>query len=401
MQNERRRILTLLEEGKITADEALKLLEALGKQSDTSGQDEKTSTDSKTDHHTEQDQPWFEEPQKEKPFSQSNDQDKTTDESSADDFFEDIRKEFMTAGDRFMQFMDTAVQRVKTFDFEAPFSKSVSFTHAENKTAEDIEQVIIHIDHGKVEIHPSEDNQITAKFSVKHFNHDSESEARNQFLEKLLFVKDGNKLRIGSDMKMVQVNVDLYIPKTQPYNKLSVRLLNGGCSVEGVDFNELRIKTANGKIECAHIVFDEAELETANGMIRLLKVRGNKLEAETLNGRVYADGELIEADAKSLNGNVSLTTTAVNAKRLDAKSISGAVELYFPSSVGLKGEIISNMGKLDLQLKDVSRVEEQEQFLHRTIRFTKVGEDETKAPLQITGESKTGSVLVHYNSVEF
>ncbi|WP_153721023.1 DUF4097 family beta strand repeat-containing protein [Sporosarcina cascadiensis] len=401
MQNERRRILTLLEESKITADEALRLLEALGKQSDTSDQHEKTSTDSKTGHQMEQDQPWFEEPQKKKSFNQSKDPDQTTDESSADDFFEDIRKEFMTAGDRFMQFMDTAVQRVKTFDFEAPFSKSVSFTHTETKTAEDIEQVIIHIDHGKVEIHPSEDDQITAEFSVKHFNHDSETEARSQFLEKLLFVKDGNKLRIGSDMKMVQVNVKLYIPKTLPYKKLSVRLLNGGCSVEGIDFNELRIKTANGKIECAHIAFDEAELETANGMIRLLKVRGNKLEAETLNGRVYADGELIDADAKSLNGNVSLTTTALNAKRLDAKSISGTVELYFPSTVGLKGEIISNMGKLDLQLKDVSRVEEQEQFLHRTIRFTKAGEDETKAPLQITGESKTGSVLVHYNSVEF
>ncbi|WP_194841520.1 DUF4097 family beta strand repeat-containing protein [Sporosarcina obsidiansis] len=398
MQNERRRILTLLEEGKITADEALKLLEALGKQSDSSVQDEKTST---VQHpYTEKERPAFEDQPKKEKSVESTDPHHTTDESSADDFFEDIRKEFMSVGDRFMQFMDTAVQRVKTFDFEAPFGKSVAFTHSEKKSVDDVEELILHIDHGKVEVHSTDEKEITAKFSVKYFNQDSESEARSQFLDKLLFVKDGNKLRIGSDMKMVQVNVDLYVPNYQPYHKLSVRLVNGGCSVENVDFNELRVKTANGKIECAHIKFDEAELETANGMVRLLKVRGNKLEAETLNGRVYVDGELLDIDAKSLNGNVSLTTTSANAKRLDAKSISGAVELYFPSSIGLNGEITSNMGKLDLQLKDVSRVEEQEQFLHRTIRFSKSGDDDTKAPLQITGESKTGSVLVHYNSIE-
>ncbi|ARD47645.1 DUF4097 family beta strand repeat-containing protein [Sporosarcina sp. P33] len=361
MQNERTRILTLLEEGKITADEALRLLEAMSKQPD---------------------------------------QEKPEESSSADDFFEDIRKEFMTAGDRFMQFMDTAVHRVKEFDFEAPFSKSVSFTHTEKKSAEDVEELIIHIDHGTVELHPSEDEEIMAKFSVKHFNNDSEAEALSHFLDKLLFVKDGNKLRIGSDLKMLQVNVQLYVPAGKMYDKLSVRLLNGGCSAEGVGFKDLRIKTANGKIECADTTFEEAELETANGMVRLLKVTGDKLEAETLNGRVYVDGEVNEVDAKSLNGNVTLTTTSLHARSLDAKSISGAVEIYFPSSLSVKGEITSNMGKLDLQLKDVSRVEEQEQFLHRTIRFSKNTEDQTKPPLHITGESKTGSVLVRYNSVD-
>lgn len=395
MQNERRRILTLLEEGKITADEALRLLEALGKQSDDAAE-EKSSSAKTSDLHQEQPRPGFEKEEQKGPSGTYH----TDDESSADDFFEDIRKEFMSAGDRFMQFMDTAVQRVKTFDFESPFGKSVNFVHSEKKSAVDVEDIIIHIDHGKVDILPTDDDEITAKFYVKHMNQDSEAEARSQFLDKLLFVVDGNKLRIGSDMKMMQVNVELHIPKQKNYRKMSVRLLNGGCSVESLELTDLRVKTANGKIECAHTKFDEAELETANGMIRLLKVRGNKLEAETLNGRVYVDGEIVETDAKSLNGNVSLTTTSANARRLEGKSISGAVELYFPSTVGLRGEITSNMGKLDLQLDDVSRVEEQEQFLHRTIRFTKSGDSENEPILHVTGESKTGTVLVHYNSIQ-
>lgn len=89
MQNERRRILTLLEEGKITADEALKLLEALGKQTESTVQDEKPSTAQHSDLHTEQDHRWFDEQQKKK--ESTNPQD-TTDESSADDFLKIFAK---------------------------------------------------------------------------------------------------------------------------------------------------------------------------------------------------------------------------------------------------------------------------------------------------------------------
>ena len=74
------------------------------------------------------------------------------------------------------------------------------------------------------------------------------------------------------------------------------------------------------------------------------------LTAETLNGRVYIDGSLKEVTAQSLSGHVVVTTTSEEAERIDAKTMSGSVELYIPSGISLSGEIASNMGRLGLTI---------------------------------------------------
>ena len=76
-------------------------------------------------------------------------------------------------------------------------------------------------------------------------------------------------------------------------------------------------------------------------------------------------------EAQSLSGHVVVTTTNVEAEKIEAKTMSGSVEIYIPSGISLSGEIASNMGRLDLQIDDVDRTAEHEQLLQRTIRFKK------------------------------
>lgn len=393
MQNERKRILAMLENGTITTDEALTLLEAL---SQTKGS-EKTV-------ETEQTSPAAivkqEEPASEQRSGEQTDEKNAGDgqkNPSIDEFLEDLRKDFTTVGDRFMQFMQTAVQKVKSFDFDSPFGNAVTFHQTMTKPASGIEEVIIDIDNGKVTLHQEEAEEVRAEFAVKTFNSESEEKAKKDFLDKLLFVKDEGKLLIASDMKMVQVNVDLYLPK-KDYAKISARLLNGAFKMKDATAETVRVKTANGKIEVTGLSFKNGEFETANGAIALNGVTGTTLEAETLNGRVYIDGVVKDVEAQSLNGHVVVTTKDPEAEKIDAKTMSGSVEIYIPSEVvALSGEISSNMGRLDLQLDDVNRTAEQEQFLQRSIRFKKDIEGNA-SPLHIFGEAKTGSVLVCYNA---
>lgn len=393
MKSKRQRILSMLENGTISTEEALTLLENL---------DQKPAPEA-PQPTIEKEQPIFEEKPKEdtqqhKAERDNKEERKTTedDEPSMDEFLEDLRKDFTTVGDRFMQFMQSAVQKVKEFDFESPFGQSYVFQHSISKPAVDVNELVIDVDHGKVSIHHSDDNEIRAQFTVKSFNSESEETAKETFLEKVLFVTDGNKLRLSSDMKMTKVDVDLYIPKKQ-YAKLSVRLINGAFYLNDTEIEQVRVKTANGKVAITGLVFKDAEFETANGTIDLNKVTGEKLEAETLNGRVYIDGHLVDVEAQSLSGHVVVTTTNENAKSIEAKTMSGSVEIYIPQGVPLTGEIASNMGKLDLQLKDVDRTAESEQLLQRSVRFNKDTES-GQTPLHIFGEAKTGSVLVCYNA---
>ncbi|MDS9472679.1 DUF4097 family beta strand repeat-containing protein [Sporosarcina pasteurii] len=423
MQEKRKRILTMLENGAISMDEALTLLENLSteNQDNNQNQAEKPNQDNnqnqaekpkqdenknqasvidkaKEQETTDQTQELkqSQEPKRSTFEQKDNESEKQKeDQPSADEFLDDLRKDFSTVGDRFMQFMQTAVQKVKDFDLEAPFGKSVIFSHSKTKDAEGIEEILMHIDNGKVTVHKSEEEEIRAEFTVKAYNSETEEAAKKDFLEKVLFVTDDNKLRVSSDMKMMQVNLDLYIPHKR-YKKMSVRLMKGSFKIKDIEFNSIRVKTAHGKIEASQLTFEQAEFETANGAIHLTELTGETIDAEALNGRVYIDGELKEVEAQSLNGHVVVTTTSNEAEIVEAKTMSGSVELYIPSTIAISGEVASNIGKLDLQLEDIERTSEQDHLLQRTIRFTKDITD-SKKKLHVFGEAKTGSVLVRYN----
>lgn len=392
MQNERKRILTMLENGTISMEEALTLLETM----------EKKQTDNPSSTASEQSQSenvyrnteGAEERKSDSSFRGNQGSDDSHN-PSMDEFIEDIRKDFVTVGDRFMQFMQTAVDRMKKFDFDTPFGGGTTFSHTMIKAAEDIEEIIIDVDHGNVTVETADVQEIRAEFTVKNFNNKNEEETKKEFLDKVVFVQDEGTLRLLSDLKLMQVNVTLLLPN-EAYHKASVRLLNGDFTIADLKAERIYVKTANGKVEANGLQFDAAELETANGSIRLNGSTGAQLSAETINGRVYIDGALKDVEAKSLNGAVVVTTTDKAAEKIEAKTVSGSVEIYIPSELPLDGHISTNMGKLDLQLNDVDKTTEQEQFLQRSVSFKKHAEGETK-PLHIQGEAKTGTVIVCYN----
>ena len=134
MQNERKRILAMLENGTISTDEALTLLEKLG----DSKQAEKMDS-SQQETFTES-EPKVEVFDNEKTFGEKDHESKRnrSGQPSMDDFLEDLRKDFTHVGDRFVQFMQTAVQKVKAFDFDSPFGSGVAFTHTMVKNADEL-----------------------------------------------------------------------------------------------------------------------------------------------------------------------------------------------------------------------------------------------------------------------
>lgn len=298
-----------------------------------------------------------------------------------------------------MNFMQTSVGKLKTMEFDSPFGEAAQFTHTFTQEEASLKDIVADLANGQLEIYPSQDGGIRAECTVKAFRAESEEEAKREFLDKFVFIADDEKLRIISDMKMMQVNIVLYVPATQ-YEQITVRLFNGGFSVKRIDAKCIRVKTANGKIDLKNMAFEEAEVETANGAIQVQEVKGSALEAETMNGRIYIDGDLQSAEAKSLNGNIVVTTRSKEARKVEGKTLAGNVELYIPQHLPLKGEVSSNLGKMDVLLSDVDHTHEQGQFLQKSVRFSKEGEVAAAAPLLVYGETKTGSVLVRYLTID-
>ncbi|GKV69912.1 DUF4097 domain-containing protein [Sporosarcina sp. NCCP-2716] len=416
MQNERKRILNMLENGTISTDEALTLLEALSQQDTHKQQDTQPAAAGQSGHqsghqsesqsesasaipfggNSEQTESGSGESGQEGTESKKSSSKRNWSGASADEFMEDLRKDLTQAGEQFMQFMQTAVQKVKQFDMENPFGNAVTFEHSDKIDGKNIEELILDIDNGKCSIIPGEGDEITAAFSVKTFTNQSEEDAKREFLERLVFTSDAQSLHISSNSKTVQVNAVLTVPK-KTYTKISARLLNGGFDMRNMEADTVRVKTANGKVNMSYVKSRDANLETLNGEIRLLSVEANQLDAQTVNGLIYIDGKVKETMARTLNGSISVTTSHEKADKIDVKSVGGNIELYVPNDHSLVGDVKSAIGSISVKLPDVEKTSNQEQLLHRSMMFKKDVED-SPTVLHSFAESKTGSILVCYSN---
>ncbi|MCT1541259.1 MULTISPECIES: DUF4097 family beta strand repeat-containing protein [Lysinibacillus] len=391
MQNERQRILELVEKGTISAQEAITLLEAL-EQPGKSTQHVMNDVSKETQSFSNEKEPLFEE--------KSKDGDKKKDDFMKyfQDEMQDFRKDLTQIGSLFMDMMNTAVKKVKEFDVASPFGDKIEFTHTEEVAAANVDNIIVELPNGNFSLESSEGETIQVICKVKApLMNESEEETRNHFLEQFVVKEEEQSLRILSQLKLVQVNVKVLVPKDK-LEKLSVRLMNGSVSLQDTEFEELKVKTLNGAIKGTKFNFGKAEVDSSNGSIELTNVRGKDLEAETLNGRVYLDGALDEVEAKSVNGHVVVTTCSTNSSKIKAQTVAGAVELYVPRTISLSGKVVTNFGKVDVGIQDVSKMESQDQFLSKVVRFDKEVENANR--LFIEGESKTGAVLVRYTTTD-
>lgn len=392
MENERKRILKLVENGTISAEEAIVLLEALSKEKEStpsqSANKEEQQTSQQTDYVNE-------EKSKTSGFEDIFGKSFNNKEANKkmDEFMNDLKEDLSHFSNRVMGLMNTTFSKIKEFDIDFPFGEKIQFSKTFAFGAEEVRGIELEIPNGKVEVVRAIDNQflVEAKIKTTVTDHDEEK-TKAKFEEEFLKLQEG-KLTISVPSKMTQVSVRFIVPEKQ-YDVVILRLLNGGISIQELDTKLLKAKTYNGAVKLEQSSFQHASVETGNGPIDIRNVQGEDLEAETVNGRVYIDGHLQEVEAESVNGAVVVTTHAQNAKKIKAQTVAGAVELYVPKTLSLDGQVTTNFGKADIGLADTVTRIEGDQFLLKTLHFDKIIENANL--LKLVGESRTGSIIVRY-----
>ena len=398
MQEQRKRILQLVENGTLTADEAIVLLEKLSAKNESTPQ----TVQPVTPLTEKEDEPFkaepFEEAKKEESkktgfediFGKSfNDKEF---KQKVEDFMGDIKKDLSQFSTRMTGIVGAALSKLKDLDIETPFGEKVDFAKTYAYPATEVRSIELDIANGKIDVIKATDELVTVQVNGKTQLKGTEEETIAQITEELV-TKNEDKIHLKSENKFAQIKVQIAIPEKH-YDVFIARLLTGAISIENLDAKLIKARTYNGTIRLEQSTFDHAELQTSNGAVEARKIKGDDLEIETANGRIYVDGELKEVDAESMNGTVAITTTSTEAHKLKARALAGSVEIYVPKTVALEGQIYSNFGKADVGLSDAKLYEEEEQFLLKSVRFTK--ELEGAKLLKITGESRTGTVLVRY-----
>ncbi len=376
MSDERKRILDLLENGMITAQEAIKLLDALEKSSQSK---QHSSNDILTDFIS---------------AVTSDDDSKTKQEKGESSKKKNSDFDFDGAKDKIVDFFNTALNKVKSLEFDFQWKHSVELSHVFQQSEVELKAIDIDVSNGKVDIIPWDQDEIRLECDAKVYRTEDEEEAKKQFIENTRFGVENGTLYYSTQLKWMKVDTKVYIPK-QEYDRLVVRIFNGGFQGNDLHVEKFKVKSANGKVSIENLTSENAEVETSNGAIKALNVSAHRFEAESINGKIHVEGDIKKSDIQSLNGNVVLRLKGDEADTTHIKAVTGNIDVYVPEHIALAGEAKSNLGSFKLEVEGINVVEEKNEIVQKQIRFTKLSESEHK--LHIFAETKTGSVVIKNN----
>ncbi|MFE8696546.1 DUF4097 domain-containing protein [Cytobacillus sp. FJAT-53684] len=363
MQEERKRILKMVEEGKLTVDEALLLMEGLD-QSNKAAEKKKEELVQELSTTVK-----FEEAKIEDPFNYK----------------------FQSAKDKIIDFVDQAYKKIKDFDLDFNFGKSIEISHIFQQADVSLKDVDIDLANGAVKLLPWEQKDVRIECHAKVYRVETQDEARRKFLNEVTFGIDGQKLRFATQQKWMKVEATIYIPQTD-YENIKIRMFNGSIESSNLTVENYKAKTANGKITIQDMKGKYAEAETANGQILVQKSSVKELDAETLNGAILIDGDYQKVDLQSFNGDVFCSLTGDTCDFVEAKAATGGIELQIPHQVLVDGELKTNLGGFNVNLEGIQVVEEKSDVIQKVMRFKSVNNSDDA--LKIIAETKTGSIQV-------
>ncbi|MGC8228050.1 DUF4097 family beta strand repeat-containing protein [Pseudobacillus badius] len=366
MNEEKKRILEMVESGLISASEGLTLLEALDKE--PSKQAYKERRDSFFDELIGLGQKLSGTAEKKsEPSGASANQPK----------------------DKLFQFVQSAVQKLK--DFELPLGKTAEFSHTFQETDFTPKRIKAEVASGSFTIKPWTESGVKAECHVKIYGADNEDEARESFIKNSVFYAREDKLSFSVGLKLMKVDTVLYVPEAAVHD-ISVKLFNGSFAMRDMEVQELEVKTANGKIEVKKSKVGDFEGETGNGQIFFVDCEGKKVEASSFNGAVHVIGSVGYTDIKSFNGNVLCDLKSDAAHTVKAQAVTGNIEVYVPDHMAMKGMLRTNLGSLLLPESGMKKIMEKEEMVQKLVRFE--SEKEATGQVVIDAETKTGTVSV-------
>lgn len=364
MQEERKRVLKLVEEGKISVDEALALLDELEKSQKTV---EKKQEELVNELST---VVKFEEGKK---------------EEESDQF------KFQSMKDKIVDFVDSAFKKIKDFDLDFNFGQAIEISHVFQHGDVQIRNIDIDIANGAVQFIPWDQSDVRIECNAKIYRASSTDEARANFIKDVLFTIEMGTLRFATQPKWMKVDAVIFIPKVD-YDNVRIRMFNGPVQCENLKVKTLKIKTANGKISATGLTGSKMEAETANGKIKVQNSMITAIEVETLNGAIQLDGDYSHVEMQSFNGNITCKLTGLTSEEIDAKTVTGSIDIGIPDGNAVIGDLKSNLGSFSVELDGIQIIEEKSEMVQKSLHFKPIVAE--KRPIKLEADTKTGSISV-------
>ncbi|WP_108671612.1 DUF4097 family beta strand repeat-containing protein [Peribacillus acanthi] len=363
----KKKILEMVQQGKLSTEEALTLLDELDQAEQVKVEKEKEVVTSLS--------------------TIVNDEGDKTEETAQ-------KKTQHSLKDKLFGAVHTVLDKVKELELDFKLGQSVEVSHIFQHGDASFEDIDIDIANGKLELIPWDQRDVRVECHAKVYRTNEVDEARKLLQEGTTFTIEKNRLELYAKQKWMKFDAKVFVP-IEEYKKVRIRLFNGGISAENLKAQTLHAKTANGKVLISNASAEVGEFETANGNIELTAGAFKKLEIETINGSISAEGTSLYSDLQTFNGNINLKLHNRAAQSITAKAVTGSVDLFIPNESAVEGELKSNLGGFNLDLSGIQIVEEKNEVAQKTLKFKMI--ESAFHKLQIVADTKTGSITVKRN----
>lgn len=379
MNDERLFILRMLEEGKVTAQEAVELLEAL----DVPNQE-------KPDKH---DQGW----------------------NTLSKYGEEFAHKVENAADRFSKAIESKIEpglseklsslpkMLAKIPFVTGFSDETHKFVQEytGKFSPELVDIVIDIQTLNGEIKAEGWDQEHYKLVV---TQRIKAKERDLALEKVITLNIPEDDTAASKIELpivesrdVSISYELFIPRKGPY-VISQKCVNGRCSISNLVARRMKLVTANGSINVKQSKADDLSAASSNGAINFDYVEAEHADLRTSNGSLKFIGSAGNVTCKSTNGSIKVTplTFAYEQSNLQLNTINGPIRCTLPRLPELtaKIEASASTGRVSIDIPGfVFQIQERHAGRHRVLGEVKTATEQSKS-LNIEAQVVTGSITV-------
>lgn len=209
-----------------------------------------------------------------------------------------------------------------------------------------------------------------------------ECESAGNILEELLkcdSTEDSLKIKVGHGKALTGASLKVRLPRKLKYD-LELKTDNGAVSVRGFECKMIRAETSNGRIQ----------LDDTRGVIT---------ELETSNGRINVSGVSRRLSAKTSNGGITILSQGIAGEsEYELKTSNGAIEVQLAGDdkVGYHIDAKTSLGRIVLDLPDLVYQATDERTVRRDVIAETIGFSENADRLKIKARTSNGQVRIIY-----
>lgn len=331
MRDEKLMILTMLEEGKITSQEAIKLLEAL------------EETDYFMDYGTNEDE------EKSINLEQAKENLIEALEKNIEDRKEKIENIGIDIGNKLANAFNNLLGTGNLFNLSGNY-KVINTQLEKDISHLDEASLVVKSINGKIDVKSWGEDKLLIKITYRYKNNSFTQD--NSFYE--LYEEDNRIIFKPLYTNNVMMDLSLYLPQKH-YKEISLTTSNGRIQLEDLKLNLLTCNTSNASISLEDIVGESVDISTKNGKINLKDISSPILKAVSTNASIKLE-DIESRDLMVATKNGRITLSHIAGEGITVKSSNGSIE-----ADNLKGKVINldtSNGKIICRDLDDGRIRE-------------------------------------------